>query len=114
MPSSPDQKEICEKYGAEYLACDDGFMIGISRNFDPNNFPINGLRHPLTETTTGWYIWSGEQFSDEPDFFIPIHAAHLNEKSVEMIKYLGLAPGWRFLFAPTQEEVWFDAQLLRV
>jgi hypothetical protein len=115
MPSlSSGQKSICEKYGAQYVPCDANLMVGISKSFDPQNFPINGLRHPLLKNTTGWYIWSGEQFSLDPDFFIPIHAAHLNEQYGEIIKYLGLAPGWRFLFAPSQEDVWFDEQLLQI
>jgi hypothetical protein len=115
MISSPsDQERTCERYGAQYVPCDSNLMVGISKNFDPKVLPINGLRHPPVENTTGWYIWSGEQFSEEPDFFVPIHAAHLNEECTEIVRYLGLAPGWRFLYAPTQEDVWFDEQLLRI
>jgi hypothetical protein len=87
--------------------------IGISKNFDPHNFPINGLRHPPTIDTTGWYIWSGEHLSEDPDYFVPLHAAHLIEQQSEIVKYLGLAPGWRFLYAPGQEDVWFDGSLLK-
>jgi hypothetical protein len=29
-----------------------------------------------------------------------------------LTKYLGLAPGWRFLIAPGYEDVWFDEILL--
>jgi hypothetical protein len=113
VPWSSEQKQLCEKYGTEYVPCEDDLIVGISKNFDFKNLPINGLRHPLADNATGWYIWSGEQYSEEPDFFVPLHAAHLNEECGEIVKYLGLPPGWRFLYAPTQEEVWFDEQLLR-
>ena len=93
MSSPPsDQKRLCEVYEAQYVPCDDNLMVGLSKNFDPNIFPINGLRHPLIENTTGWYIWSGA-YSEEPDFFVPVHAAHLHEECREIVKYLGLAPG---------------------
>jgi len=96
------------------LPCDDYLKIGISKNFDRTTFPINGLRHSSAGDATGWYIWSGEQFSTDPDFFVPIHLQHLNERCSEIVKYLGLAPGWRFTFSPDQEDVWFDGPLMRI
>lgn len=108
------QKETCRKFNASYVPCDDTLKVGISRTFDPHKFPINGLRHPLEGDTTGWYIWSGEEFSTNPEFFVPLHAAHLRDRCPEIVKYLGLGPGWRFLFAPGQEDVWFDANLLAI
>ncbi|HKQ44412.1 MAG TPA: hypothetical protein VJS47_03380 [Rhizomicrobium sp.] len=110
----PDQKIVCAKYGAQCEPCDQNFKIGISKNFDRGNFPINGLRHPIVADTSGWYIWSGEQFSTDQGFFVPLHAFHLNDLYPEIVKYLGLAPGWRFLFSPEQEDVWFDEKLLLI
>ncbi|MEW4429666.1 hypothetical protein AB1I68_19555 [Paenibacillus pabuli] len=48
--------------------------------------------------TTGWYIWAGE-YSDADDFFVPLHTAHVDEWDPKIKKYLGLAPGCRFLIA---------------
>ncbi len=112
---SDEQKKICLKFGADYFPCDDYMMVGISRNFDPTDYPINGLRHPVEEDSTGWYIWSSESFSEEPDFFVSLHAIHVQEgRCPEIVKYLGLAPGWRFLIAPGWEDVWFDPKLLMI
>lgn len=112
--SSPSeiQRAICAKFGATYLALDDRLKLGVSRTFDPAQFPLNGLRHPPEGDTTGWYIWSGERFSEDPDFFIPLHVFHLTDRCPEFMKYLGLGPGWRFLIAPGYEDVWFDSNLL--
>jgi hypothetical protein len=108
------QKSICQSFGASFLQCDELLKIGISKDFDSLRFPINGLRHPPQGDTTGWYIWSGEKYSEDPDFFVPLHTKHLNDRYPEIAKYLGLGPGWRFLIAPGQEDVWFDASLLRI
>ena len=81
--------------------------IGLSRSFDVGKYPINGLRHPPEGDTTGWDIWSGK-WSDAPDFFQPHHLYHIYAQYPDLIKYLGLPAGWRFLFAPDYEDVWED------
>jgi hypothetical protein len=108
------QQEICLKFDAHYLPADDYLKVGISKNFNARRFPINGLRHPPQGDTTGWYIWSGEAFSTDPDFFVPLHTIHLSSRCPDIMRYLGLGPGWRFLVAPGQEDIWFDASLLEV
>ena len=108
------QQEICQKFGAPCLPIENDLKVGISKKFNAHQFPINGLRHPPKGDATGWYIWSGEEYSTNADFFVPLHAMHLNDSCQEIVKFLGLAPGWRFLFAPGQEDVWFDAKLLNL
>jgi len=70
------------------------------------------LRHPGVKGTCGWYIWAGEEFSEDSDFFRPVRVSHLEEHCPEAIPYLALAPGYRFLVAPGYEDVWFDSSLL--
>ena len=74
--------------------------------------PINGLRHPIQGDTTGWYIWAGGEPSTAPDFFQPVHVAHLVEWCPLALKFLGLPPGWRFQVADGHEDVWEDPTLL--
>lgn len=75
--------------------------------------PLNGLRRSPHADTTGWYIWAGEELSDDPDFFVPLHVEHLADWCPEVIKYLGLPPGWRFLTDRADyEDVWKDESLL--
>ncbi len=76
--------------------------------------PLNGLRHPTAFGVSGWYIWGGEVLSDSPDFFKPIHLAHLENSCRLSLKYLLLPPGWRFLTDGTYEDMWFDPALLEV
>jgi|ERR1700710_901654 len=105
------QAAICRRHGAEFLVSPGHLKAGVARNL--GLVPLHGLRHPATEDTTGWYIWSGE-FSEAPDFFEPVHVGHLMEICRDVVPYLGLAPGWRFLVAPGHVDVWFDKTLLDV
>ena len=55
--------------------------------------------------------WGAEELSASPDFFAPLHASHLADHAPALIPYMGLAPGFRVLLAPGQEDVWFDPKL---
>ena len=74
--------------------------------------PLNGLRHLPTDNTCGWYLWAGEEMSDDVGYFKPMHAFHLIERCPQLIPYLGLPAGWRFLVTDDYEDVWFDQKLL--
>jgi hypothetical protein len=74
--------------------------------------PINGLRHPVTVGTTGWYIWCGETLSDTSDFFRPLCVDHLVERLPAVADLLGLPPGHRFLVTEEFLDVWFDQKLI--
>ena len=106
------QKTICEKYESKWNPINKKLMVGCST--DLLSDPINGLRHPKEGITTGWYIWSGE-WSDNTDFFKPICAEHLLQEKPELIKYLGLDVGFRFLIGKDNyEDVWYDEKLKNV
>lgn len=106
------QRATCRRFNAEYCEAPLGLKVGISENVRTGVVPVNGLRHPPVGDTTGWYIWAGEKLLDTPDFFKPLHVAHLDEWCPQVMKYLALPPGWRFLIADDYEDVWFDESLL--
>jgi hypothetical protein len=92
------QKDICRQYATEYVAVRGSDKTGFALS-TKGLTPINGLRHPVAGETSGWYIWCGENFSDAPDFFVPLHTYHLYEDYPEIAHLLGLPPGYRFLLA---------------
>lgn len=108
------QKAVCERHGATWSRVDPDLKVGIARNVKTGLQPINGLRHPPEGDTTGWYIWAGEELSDDPDFFVPLHVSHLQDWCPEVLKFLGLPPGYRFLIAGDYEDVWEDESLFEV
>lgn len=106
------QKEVCARYGSAWHEAPLEGKVGISRNVRSGLLPINGLRHPPVGDTTGWYIWAGETLSTDPSFFEPLHVAHLAAWCPDVLPFLGLQPGFRFLIAPGIEDVWEDQTLL--
>lgn len=85
--------------------------VGIALNVRSGLLPINGVRYSPVAGTSGWYIWAGEEASKDDDFFVPLHACHLDEWCPAVLPYLELPPGWRFLIAPGHEDIWFDPDL---
>lgn len=79
-----------------------------------HQLPINGLRHPPTETTSGWYLWCGEKFLDSANWFVPVCTADLYKEIPEIAAFLALPPGYRFLIAGDYVDVWFDDSLLNM
>jgi hypothetical protein len=109
---SSAQQLLAEKYGSSFVETGPADIAGVAKNVAEGLMPLNGLRHPPTEATSGWYIWAGPELSQADDFFEPVHVEHLNALRPEAIEFLGLEPGWRFLLAPGHVDVWFDASLL--
>ncbi len=107
------QKTICEKYGANFIESPLELKVGISLNVKEGIEPIHGLRHFPSGDTTGWYIWAGE-YSDDPNFFQPLHIEHLDDWNQLIAPFLGLEPGYRFLIAENGNyvDVWEDLSLL--
>jgi hypothetical protein len=107
------QRSLCRQFGAVYVASPEELKIGVAANVRSELRPLHGVRHLPEGDTTGWYVWAGE-FSDAEDFFQPLHVAHLDEWEPSLHRFLGLAPGWRFLLVPEEgyEDVWFDETVL--
>lgn len=108
------QKEICIKYEAEFIESPNNLKVGISLNIKQGILPINGFRHKPEKGTTGWFIYAGEELSSDANFFQPLHVDHLHTWHPLIEKYLGLAPGWRFLTDGIYEDVWYDESLINM
>ena len=110
-----EQKKICDKYQVDWTEADCDLMLGLADNVVTNEIPINGLRHPPQGTTCGWYIWAGQETPDRDDFFKPVCVKHLRDLKPEIIKFLGLPPGYRFLTDYNgYVDIWEDKKLLDV
>lgn len=87
--------------------------VGVAESARQGLLPVHGLRLAPEGDTTGWYVWAGDELSEDDDFFKPLCVKHLSDWCPAVIPYLGLPPGWRFVLAPGHEDVWFDEGLLR-
>jgi hypothetical protein len=107
------QKSFCQTRGIKYLSCPPECNLGFALSTE-GKVPINGLRHPPQGDTCGWYIWCGEEFSESPEFFSPVHVKHIYEDNAEIARLLGMVAGYRFLLAGSYLDVWYDESLLHV
>ena len=105
------QRDLCAQYHAEFVPSAPSQILGISLSVKSATWPLNGLRHVPEKGESGWYIWAGDYLPDD-DFFKTLHVSHISNWTNAAEKFLGLAPGWRFLVAPGYEDVWFDESLL--
>jgi len=111
-PIELEQRNLCKIHNVEFYPSLHDQRLGISDNAQSGELPINGLRHLPVYGTCGWYIWAGTEMSHATDFFKPIHVFHLYDTFPDVLRFLGLPPGWRFLLAPDHEDVWHDLSLL--
>jgi hypothetical protein len=107
-----EQEAICKRFCVEPMQCHPNLRVGVSLNVREGIEPIHGVRVKLEGDMAGWYIWAGD-WSNDPDFFVPLCVEHLSSWCPQTIPYLQLPTGWRFLIAPGYEDVWFDAELAK-
>jgi hypothetical protein len=89
------QRRMCREYGVDYTPPAPGSKVGIALQ-TLDRWPIHGVRLPPTETTCGWYIFAGDEWSDDPDFYKPMCVEHMWEHCPLALAFLCLPPGWRF------------------
>jgi hypothetical protein len=105
---SPDileqQKAICARFGVQPVPAPTDLKVAIALNVKEGLEPLNGIRQNPEGDTSGWYIWAGEVQSDDPDFFVPLHIAHLDSWCPRAMPYLQLPPGWGFVIAVSSSD----------
>src|SRR5687768_10627874 len=111
-----EQKEVCKRLEVDWVPVEKESMVAINESLFSDLQPINGFRHPREGTIEGWYLWSGGEIPQNDDnFFKPIHAEHLNEERQNVLRYMGLPPGWRFQIDDNgYEDIWFDGSILEI
>jgi hypothetical protein len=107
-----DQRTVCARYGSGYEPPEPYHKLGIALH-TIGSVPLNALRHAPEAGTCGWYIWGGERFSEDAEFFKPLHVMHMAQYCPEFLPFLALAPGYRVLLAPGYEDVWYDEKLVQ-
>ena len=99
-----NQRRICDKYGLPAQAPADMVALAIG-SLDQS--PIYGTRIDLPENgTISWFIHCGAH-SEASDFYQPLHAAHLAELLPQVLAYLALPSGSKFILDRAgYEDVW--------
>jgi hypothetical protein len=98
------QQHICDKYGLPAQAPEAMVAVAVG---SLDRSPIYGTRIDLPENgSISWFIHCGEH-SDALDFYQPLHAAHLSELLPQVLDYLALPSGAKFILDRAgYEDVW--------
>lgn len=100
-----EQRKICCKHGSKYMPLLDNDLVAVATD-TLGAMPINGMRYISKKNdNVSWYIYCGE-FSNEADFFKPLHLSHLIDILPNVLPYLSLDEGYGFVIE--YEDVWFE------
>lgn len=100
------------RFGVEPVPVKETERVGALRSMLGKEMPIHGYRVTAWKDLCGWYLWRGEGDPDDEGEFGTLHVHHVVERDPFLAPYLLLPVGWRFVVAPTYEDVWFDNDLL--
>jgi hypothetical protein len=106
------QRRVCRRVGVEPMPPAPVDKCGVSEGVLLGAPYVQGLRCPPDRGTCGWYFTAGDDYSEDPDFFKPLHVAHLAQYCPDVLPYLALPPGWRIIIGTGIEQITFDPALL--
>ena len=106
VPISKTQQRICDKFGLQAQAPEP--MVGLAIG-SLDQSPIYGTRIVLPENgTISWFIHCGEHDAAS-GFYQPLHAQHLHEMLPQVVDYLALPSGAKFILdREGYEDVWLE------
>ncbi|MFW1755285.1 immunity protein Imm33 domain-containing protein [Acinetobacter wanghuae] len=101
-----EQKLLCEEVGSAYVEVSGDDVVAVAvKTLDQD--PIVGIRKkPETEENISWFIYGGEQVSNEDDFET-MTVRELQDIIPDVLPYLALEQGFRFMIdGDDYEDVW--------
>ncbi|MFJ4144702.1 hypothetical protein [Pseudomonas sp. NPDC089734] len=98
------QQKLCEKYGLPVHPPEGMVAIALATL---DKTPIYGTRIQLPEGgTVSWFIHCGD-YSDASGFYQAVHTEHVKKELPEVMKYLFLPEGAKFIIdRDGYEDVW--------
>lgn len=101
-----EQKLLCEEFGSAYIEVSGDDIIAVAVQ-TLNKDPLVGIRkRSETEENVSWYIYGGE-LEEGTDNFETMTVRELQEIAPEVLPYLALDVGFRFMIdGDDYEDVW--------
>ena len=101
-----EQKLLFEEFESSYIKVSGDDVVAVAVN-TLNQEPIVGIRKkPEAEENVAWFIYGGEMGEGE-DFFETMTVRELQDILPEVLPYLALAEGFRFMIdREDYEDVW--------
>ena len=104
-----EQKLECVKYNVAPSFPTFSQMIIVSKGVLEGE-RIDAVRYPSPNHMTGWWLTT-DQYDDDIKSLETLHYYHIAFKRPDIMKYLALPFGFRFL-SGQEGEVWFDEEVL--
>lgn len=106
MAINDKQQQICARHGLPAQSPETMVAVALA---SLHQSPIYGTRIDLPENgTISWFIHCGEH-ADDIDFYQPLHTAHLQELLPQVLDYLALPSGAKFIIdRDGYEDVWTE------
>jgi hypothetical protein len=103
------QRQLCAERQLPWTPPTGGSVVEVGRDVGTGLWPVRGMRLPIEGSACGWRLWAGEgEMSRSPDYFELVKVEYLYDRCQEVLPYLGLPPGWRFVVAPGYFDVTDD------
>lgn len=101
-----EQKLLCEEFGSNYIEVKGDDLIAVAVQTLEKD-PLVGIRKkPETAENVSWYIYGGE-LEEGTDHFETMTVRELQELVPEVLPYLALDIGFRFMIdGDDYEDVW--------
>jgi hypothetical protein len=102
----PEQKETCEQHKVSPVPPYPDQMIVVSDGVLEGD-PVEGVRYPSPDHMSGWWLTTSK-YNGNSDSLKTEHAYHVYEKRPDLIKFLALPHGYRFMENKEKHDIWFD------
>lgn len=105
-----EQKLLCEEFDSAYIQVKSEDLVAVAVQ-SLNKEPIVGIRKtPESAQAAAWYIYAGE-LEDGEDAFEVMTVKALEEILPEVLPYLALQAGFRFMIDHDDyEDVWREGE----
>ncbi|WP_445115933.1 immunity protein Imm33 domain-containing protein [Acinetobacter sp. WZC-1] len=105
-----EQKLVCEEFDSAYIKVSEEDVIALATQTLTRE-PIVGLRKKPADDGVAWFIYGGELEEGE-DFFETMTVRELEKILPEVVPYLALEEGFRFMIdRDDYEDIWKAEQI---
>jgi hypothetical protein len=105
-----EQKHECSKIGVTPSFPAFNQMIAISKGVY-EGLPTEAVRYPSPVHMSGWWLTT-DLYNEKIESMMIVHYYHVAFKRPDVVKYLALPFGYRFLVGAGNDDVWYDPKTL--
>lgn len=106
------QQQTCARFGAAFSPSAALQLAAVSDGVHEGD-PVAGVRYPPKDDDDSGWCLSTNRFDGTLDTVRREHLFHVTNDRLDVVPYLALPPGYRFVYSEVGIEVEFDARAAR-